>query len=107
MRDLPCFPCPHQAACCAYGVSLVGDEADVLRARHGTSALVWDDEENEWRTAVVDGKCIFLRDGACTIHDQPYYPKTCRGFPWLDGETGGPYLYDQSICPELPETPEE
>lgn len=62
---------------------------------------MWDDEESSWRTSVVNDKCFFLRDGLCSIHGQPYYPRTCRGFPYTDGETGGPYLYDQTICPDF------
>jgi hypothetical protein len=47
-----------------------------------------------------------LRDNVCTIHSQPYYPAVCRGFPWIDAETGGPYEYDRTICPEFVVRPE-
>jgi len=30
----------------------------------------------------------------------------CRGFPWTDAETGGPYEYDRTICPEFVLRPE-
>jgi hypothetical protein len=30
----------------------------------------------------------------------------CRGFPWIDAETGGPYEYDRTICPEFLNRPE-
>lgn len=100
-RPLPCFPCPHGSSCCHWGVSLVGDEVDVIRELYGDDALVWDAEDSEFRTSIVDGKCFFLRDNACTIHDKPYYPRICRGFPWIDGETGGEYPYDRTICGEL------
>jgi hypothetical protein len=30
----------------------------------------------------------------------------CRGFPWTDAETGGPYEYDRTICPEFVTRPE-
>jgi Fe-S-cluster containining protein len=79
----------------------VGDEVDVIRELYGDDALVWDAEDSEFRTSIVDGKCFFLRDNACTIHDKPYYPRICRGFPWIDGETGGEYPYDRTICGEL------
>lgn len=79
----------------------MGDEVDVIRSHHGDDAVVWDDEEDEWRTRVEGDKCIFLKDGLCSIHAAPYYPKICRGFPYTDGETGGPYLYDQTICPDF------
>jgi phosphoenolpyruvate-protein kinase (PTS system EI component) len=46
-----------------------------------------------------------FQNGGCAIHDQPYYPAVCRGFPWLDAE-GGRYEYDVSICGELARRPE-
>ena len=100
---LPCFPCPHGSHCCNWGSAVVADEPDQIRAAHGDAALVWDEEESEWRTSVVNGTCFFQKDNGCSIHDKPYYPRICRGFPWVDGDKGGPYLYDLTICPELSE----
>lgn len=34
------------------------------------------------------------------IHDKPYYPTQCRGFPWTDGD-GERYVYDVMICGEF------
>jgi hypothetical protein len=51
---------------------------------------------------VKKGYCVFHQNNVCTIHGKPYYPEVCKCFPWTDAETGGPYLYDQSICPEFP-----
>lgn len=104
-RKLPCFPCPHKGACCQYGASVTGDEAAAILAAHGAAALAPvtadSDPEDLLRTAVVEGQgCVFLVDGLCSIHDQAYYPKTCSGFPWTD-ESGNPYLYDKTICPEF------
>ena len=97
---LPCYPCPHQSACCAYGVTLSEDEAAAISAAHGPST-VYRTRWGEWRTRVKRGRCVFLRENVCTIHAQPYYPAVCRGFPWTDAETGGPYEYDRTICPEF------
>jgi hypothetical protein len=47
-----------------------------------------------------------FRDGGCSIHDKPYYPGTCRGFPWTDSETGGRYEYDVTICGAFAASPE-
>ena len=44
---------------------------------------------------------MFLENNVCTIHDDPSYPEVCQGFPWTDPETGGPYEFDQTICPEF------
>jgi hypothetical protein len=48
---------------------------------------------------------MLYRDGGCTIHDKPYYPATCRDFPWIDSDTGGRYTYDVTICGEFDERP--
>ncbi len=80
---------------------LLGDEPDQLRMHHGAQSVVWDVEEEELRTRVVDGRCVFLGESGCSIHDKPYYPKVCRGFPWRFAESDEPYGYDLDICPEL------
>ncbi len=102
---LPCYPCPHHSACCAYGVTLSDGEAAAIAAVHG-GATVYRTRWGEWRTRVRGGRCVFLRDNVCTIHTEPYYPAVCRGFPWTDAETGGPYEYDRTICPEFTRRPE-
>ena len=102
---LPCFPCPHHAACCAYGTTVSDMEAQSLRARHGEDK-VYRTRWGEWRTRVRKGRCVFYQDQGCTIHDDPHYPAVCRGFPWTDAETGGAYEFDQSICPEFVRRPE-
>ena len=97
---LPCFPCPHGSACCAYGVTLSDDEAEAIARTHGAH-LIYRTRWGEWRTRVRQRRCVFLVENRCTIHGQSYYPAVCRGFPWTDAETGGPYQYDQTICPEF------
>ena len=45
-----------------------------------------------------------VRKGQCKLtafHADPNYPAVCKGFPYVDAETGGPYIYDQTICPEF------
>jgi hypothetical protein len=55
----------------------------------------------------VRGKrCVLYRDGGCSIHSAEYYPAVCRGFPWTDPATGGPYEYDTTICGSIAENPE-
>ena len=102
---LPCYPCPHQSACCAYGVTLSDAEAAEITREHG-AGMVYRTRWGEWRTRVRGGRCVFLRDNVCTIHARPYYPAVCRGFPWIDAETGGPYEFDRTICPEFVLHPE-
>ena len=103
--QLPCWPCPHASACCAYGSTLSEEEAQQVLQHHG-AGFAYRTRWGEWRTRVRKGRCVFFRDNGCTIHTAPYYPAVCRGFPWTDAETGGPYEYDQSICPEFVRQPE-
>lgn len=102
---LPCYPCPHQSACCGWGTTVSDEEAEAITRHHG-EGYVYLTRWGEWRTRVRQRRCIFLRDNACSIHAEPYYPAVCRGFPWTDAETGGPYEFDRTICPEILARPE-
>jgi Fe-S-cluster containining protein len=102
---LPCYPCPHDSACCAYGVTLNDAEAAAIAARFGP-APIYRTRFGEWRTRVKGGRCVFLSGNGCTIYEEPFYPAVCRGFPWTDAETGGPYEFDRTICPEFVRNPQ-
>jgi len=102
---LPCFPCPHHSACCAHGTTLSDEEAEAIR-RHGGGEKIYRTRWGEWRTRVRGGRCAFLVENSCSLHDQPFYPAVCRGFPWIDADTGGPYEFDRTICPEFERRPE-
>src|SRR3954463_10319359 len=80
LPSLPCYPCPYQASCCAHGSTVTDEEAAAIEANHGPG-VVYRTRWGEWRTRVRNGRCVLLRDGGCTIHDRPYYPAVCRGFP--------------------------
>jgi hypothetical protein len=41
---LPCFPCPHASACCAFGVTLTDEEAEALGSRYGRDKMY----RNRW-----------------------------------------------------------
>jgi len=102
---LPCYPCPHKSACCAYGATLSPTEAKALIKVHG-SGMAYRTRWGEWRTRIRKGRCVFLVNNACSIYGKPYYPSVCRGFPFVDAETGGPYEFDRTICPEFTNRPE-
>lgn len=99
-RTLPCYPCPHDSACCAYGVDLSDAEAAAIRLHYGADK-VYRNRAGEWRTRVRSRRCVFLVSNACTLHATDHYPSTCRGFPWYADDQTTPYDYDQTICPEL------
>ena len=101
---LPCFPCPHHSACCAHGTTVSDEEAEAIQ-RHGDAEKIYRTRWGEWRTRVRGGRCAFLVQNSCSLHDQPFYPAVCRGFPWIDAETGGPYEFDRTICPEFDRRP--
>jgi len=104
-HPLPCFPCPHSSACCAYGTTLTDDEAAALMRAHGP-AVAYQTRWGEWRTRVRHRRCVLFQDNRCVIHGESFYPAVCRGFPWTDAETGGPYEFDRTICPEFLSRPE-
>ena len=103
--SLPCFPCPFDASCCAYGVSLTDEEAALIEANHGPG-LVYRTRWGEFRTRIRNKRCVMYQNGGCTIHDKSYYPAVCGGFPWIDAETGGRYEFDISICGQFERQPE-
>lgn len=103
--SLPCYPCPFNSSCCAYGVTLSDEEAAAIEANHGPG-LVYKTRWGEWRTRVKKNRCALHRDGGCSIHDKAYYPSLCGSFPWTDSETGGRYEYDVTICGMFEERPE-
>jgi hypothetical protein len=105
LPSLPCYPCPYDASCCAYGVSVSEAEAAAIEAELGPG-LVYRTRGGDLRTRIRQKRCALYRDGGCSIHDKPYYPAVCRGFPWTDAETGGRYEYDATICGEFVARPE-
>src|SRR5262245_52992361 len=102
---LPCYPCPHRSACCAYGATLSDAEAEAITASLGSEGI-YRTRWGEWRTRVAKGRCVFLRDNACSIYGRSFYPAVCKGFAFVDAETGGPYEFDRTICPEFLSRPE-
>jgi hypothetical protein len=105
LPSLPCWPCPHDASCCAYGTTVTDEEAAAIEADLGPG-LVYELRSGEKRTRVRNRRCVLYRNGGCAIHDRPYYPAVCRGFPWIDSEHGGPYEFDMTICGEIAAHPE-
>ena len=103
--SLPCYPCPYNASCCAFGTTLSEEEAAAIALNHGPG-LIYQTRWGEWRTRVRNKRCALFQDGGCVIHDQPYYPTTCQGFPWRDADLVGRYEYDVTICGAFEVQPE-
>jgi hypothetical protein len=81
------------------------EEVAAIIAEHG-EGKVYRTRWGEWRTRVTKGRCVFFIDDRCSIHDRSYYPAVCRGFPWIEAESGNPYPYDRTICLEFVQRPE-
>jgi hypothetical protein len=105
LPGLPCYPCPHRSACCGFGTTLSPAEARGIIRKYGKEK-VYRTRWGEWRTRVAKGRCVMWKDNACSIYNTPEYPAVCRGFPFVDAESGGPYEFDQTICPEFLTRPE-
>lgn len=97
---LPCYPCPHHSACCGFGTTLSPREARGIIRKFGKDK-VYLTRWGEWRTRVAKGRCVMWKNNSCSIYDTPEYPAVCRGFPFIDAESGGPYEFDKTICPEF------
>ena len=97
-------PVRISSACCAYGVTLSDDEAAAISRAYGADKA-YRTRWGEWRTRVRGGRCVFLRENICTIHAEPFYPAVCRGFPWIDAETGGPYRVRSDDLPGVRDRP--
>jgi hypothetical protein len=105
LPTLPCYPCPHGSNCCSWGATVTDGEAEAMLAEFGDD-YVYQTRWGEWRTRIRGGRCAFLQENVCVIHGRSYYPRVCRYFPWRDAEHGGPYEFDQTICPEFIVRPE-
>jgi hypothetical protein len=100
----PCVPCQWSSSCCSHGTSLSDKEHQAIEEKFGSEHTIYDQEEQEYRTAIKDGRCIFSnKDSGCLIHEEPFYPKVCFNFPYTDISGKKPYPYDINICPAFEE----
>src|ERR1043166_4749579 len=60
----------------------------------------------EWRRRGARGGRVFLSNKTCPIFTERHLPPARRGCPWVDAESGGPYEFDRTICPEFKRKPE-
>ena len=120
--ELPCHPCPHEAACCSHGTILTVAEALGLAETFGPGVVThltpkqlqargWFNEDDPdlpaeglWAT-VLDARtrrCVLYQNNGCIAHDHRRYPVTCRLYPWKDHfDPSLPQAWDASMCPEV------
>ena len=103
LSKLPCFPCPHRAACCRWGTWLNTEEGFALNKQFGIRYVFLDQDTGDWRTQVHNGRCMFFDDRlGCILHGHKHYPTMCRDFPAKDTRNPKlPMAYDAATCPEV------
>lgn len=103
-QHLPCFPCPHRSVCCRWGTALSQAEYWTLFSEFGGEYVYFNEDDNEYRTQVKDGRCVFFdRElGGCGLHDHSHYPRMCKDFPHKDTRDALlPHAFDATMCPEV------
>ena len=82
MADLsnPCFE--HDCHICCLDTRMTLTEADVARLRvAGHRRFFFVNDEQDYQLENVDGHCIFLVEGRCSVHDDR--PVGCRTYPMI------------------------
>lgn len=102
MAELPCHPCPHLSVCCRWGTELTDEEGEALIQEFGEGHVFWSVDDQRFRTQTRSGRCVFYREGGCSIHGHEHYPTMCADFPWRDSrEPEAPRALDAELCPEM------
>jgi Fe-S-cluster containining protein len=100
-NQLPCFPCPHRSACCRWGTWLTEEEGWKIFTKY-PDKVYFDEDVKNWRTQIWDGRCVFYNNGGCTIHNEDFYPSSCKDFPYKDMRNPLlPRAFDAITCPEI------
>ena len=91
------FVCLMCGNCCRFGIIELSED-DVKRiGSHGYGGF-HERENDEIRLRKANGKCVFLEDGKCSIHD--FKPEVCRRFPFFTF-LGVSYARGLHTCPGL------
>jgi len=99
-RDM--FRCSLCGNCCRLKIiSLTRDDIARLEARGFRD---FAEERGERRLKRVNGRCIFLKDDRCTVHE--HRPQVCRDFPFFV-EYGIGYGVRATYCPGVEELENE
>lgn len=82
-------------------------EADIARLEalgHVRDEFTILDDEFVPQLRIVDGHCIFLRQGRCSVHE--VRPEGCRLYPLVHDQYSGGVIRDE-FCPFVKEFPED
>jgi Fe-S-cluster containining protein len=88
------FRCTMCGNCCRFRITPLTKD-DVSRLENaGYSGF--SDYKGELCMKRINGKCFFLKDDRCTVHE--HRPRVCRDFPFFR-ELGIGYAKPNSFCP--------
>jgi len=92
------FRCTLCGNCCRFRTTpLTGED---VRRLEGAGYKDFAEASGEPRMRRTNGKCVFLKDDKCTVHDNR--PDVCRDFPFFR-EFGIGYARRATYCPALEE----
>ncbi|MCW8984399.1 MAG: YkgJ family cysteine cluster protein [Thermoanaerobaculales bacterium] len=79
-RENPCFA--HDCHMCCLNTRMTLTEADAARLETaGNRDFYFVNDDHDLQLVNVDGHCIFLVDGRCSVHDDR--PEGCRLYPLI------------------------
>ena len=79
-RDNPCFANDCHRCCLNTRMTLTEADAARLEAA-GCQDFFFVNDDDDLQLVNVDGRCIFLVDGRCSVHEER--PEGCRLYPLI------------------------
>ncbi|MFC2154655.1 YkgJ family cysteine cluster protein [Candidatus Altiarchaeota archaeon] len=90
------FECLMCGNCCRFRTIDMSSK-DVERIEAAGKKDFYEKFEGAFRLKRKNGRCVFVEDDKCTIHE--IKPKVCREFPFFKLYGCIPYIHDWSCCP--------
>ena len=84
------FKCMQCGNCCRF--KIIELTPDDVKRLEGAGCTDFIDNKKPDRMRRVNGKCVFLADDKCTVHE--HRPRVCREFPFQKN-------YGQWYCPQI------
>lgn len=90
------FVCVCCGNCCRFRTVDVTCE-DIERIEAAGHKDFYEEHAGGYRLKHEKGRCVFVKDDLCSIHD--IKPELCRKFPFFTLYGFLPYIHDWSCCP--------
>lgn len=91
--DFECMMCGN---CCRFSIITLNDEDTRRIEAHGHKDFYEVLDSGEKKLKMANGRCMFVKDDACTIHD--IKPEVCRNFPFSRLYGVIPFSRDWRCC---------